>query len=92
MQKHTVVYFLYFSYDISSFVPCELCGKQAVDVHHIIKRSKFGKKRKHEQDLIGNLIGLCRNHHDQAEANTLSREYLTEVHFRFMRTRKPELT
>lgn len=51
-----------------------------MDIHHIIPRSKFGSKRKDEQDDIKNLMALCRKHHDEAHAEKLSKEYLKGVH------------
>jgi hypothetical protein len=31
MKKHTMTYLNHFGYDISDFIPCEVCGKTAVD-------------------------------------------------------------
>lgn len=53
-------------YDASSFIPCFVCGCKAVDIHHIIPRSKFGSKTKHIQDALNNLVALCRTHHELA--------------------------
>lgn len=42
------------------------CGKQGVDVHHALKRSRGG----HLLDVVGetyHLVALCRAHHRQAE-------------------------
>jgi len=49
-------------------------------LHHITPRSKFGSKEKAKQDNIENLIALCRFHHEQAHANILTKEYLTDLH------------
>ena len=35
MQKHTKVYMKYFDYREQDVIPCEACGRQAVDIHHI---------------------------------------------------------
>jgi hypothetical protein len=32
MKPYVKLYFDYFGYDISSFVPCEWCGKRVADV------------------------------------------------------------
>jgi 5-methylcytosine-specific restriction endonuclease McrA len=56
-----------------------VCRAVSVDIHHIIPRSKFGSKRKHEQDSIENLIALCRPCHEKAHAGVFSKEYLTEI-------------
>lgn len=78
MQNHTKVYFEHFNLAPGDYIQCEIpgCGKQGVDLHHIIPRSKFGKKRKDEQDKVENLICLCRDCHDSADANKLTDEFL----------------
>ena len=55
-----MTYFNHFGYDISSFIPCEVCGKVAVDIHHIEARGIGGSK---EADNIENLMALCREDH-----------------------------
>lgn len=79
MQNHVKVYLDYFGYCQSDVILCECCGVKAVDIHHIEPRSKFGKKTKHLQDDINNLIALCRQCHNLAhEIN--NKEILTEIH------------
>jgi len=80
MQKHVKIYLEYFGKSTADFVGCEICNSKAVDIHHIIPRSKFGSKTKDEQDKIENLIALCRNCHNEAHANSFSKEQLTEIH------------
>lgn len=74
MQAHVKSYMHHNNFDVSDFIPCEApnCGQRAVDIHHLVKRSKFGKKTKHLQDAPSNLIALCRCCHDKAES---SREF-----------------
>lgn len=60
MQKHTKIYMHFFGYDESDFIPCEVCGSQAVDIHHIDCKGMGGSKSK---DYIENLQALCRNCH-----------------------------
>jgi 5-methylcytosine-specific restriction endonuclease McrA len=60
MQKYIKTYLKWLG---DEFFVCEICGRKAVDVHHIIARSKFGTKRKDERDNINNLIGVCRECH-----------------------------
>lgn len=81
MQKHIENYLSHFNYGPEDVIICEIpgCGQRGVDVHHIIPRSKFGKKRKDEQDSVNNLIGLCRSHHDDAHNNVLTKEYLQDL-------------
>jgi len=78
MLKHTKVYFKYFGYGEQSFIPCEICGKKAVDIHHIKFRSQGGK------DEIENLVGLCRLHHERAHSGELHRDVLQARHEMFM--------
>ena len=47
-------------YDISDFVPCEMCGAKAIDIHHIEARGMGGTKK---MDVIENLMALCRPCH-----------------------------
>lgn len=67
MQNHTKVYMDFFNYEAGDFIPCEMCGSQAVDVHHLTKQSKFGKKK--DKDFIENLCGLCRDCHIKADSD-----------------------
>jgi hypothetical protein len=79
MQPHIQIYFESFGYTVADTILCEVCGAVSVDIHHIIPRSKFGKKRKDEQDKITNLIALCRNCHVKAHENKLTKEYLQSI-------------
>jgi len=64
MQKHTKVYFDFFGYDESDYIPCEMeCGSRAVDIHHLERRTR----NKVTNDYIENLVGLCRDCHINAE-------------------------
>ena len=68
MQNHTKVYMKFFNYEAGDFIPCEMeCGSPAVDVHHLTKQSKFGKKK--DKDFIENLCGLCRDCHIKADSD-----------------------
>jgi len=76
MQKHVKVYFDHFGYGIDSFIPCEVCGQRAVDIHHIAGRGK-GK------DVISNLIALCRKCHNAAhglEKTYLHKDVIHKIH------------
>ena len=73
MKKHTKIYIDHFNYCEQDFVPCEMCGTKAVDVHHIEPRGMGGSKTK---DYIENLVGLCRQCHLKAEK---SKEFNVKV-------------
>lgn len=68
MKTHVKNYLNHFGYTESDFIACELCGMGAVDIHHVEPRSKFGSKRKQEQDSVTNLIALCRICHEFAHS------------------------
>jgi 5-methylcytosine-specific restriction endonuclease McrA len=75
MKPHTKIYLTYFGYDTTDFVPCEVCGSQAIDIHHIQPRSRGGN------DTIENLMALCRDcHHEVHFGTKLKNEYLITVH------------
>lgn len=80
MKKHIRIYLNYFGYGEQDIIPCEVCGQQAVDIHHIKLKSRGGK------DNIENLIGLCRYDHDRAHLKTkpyLTEEELFKIHKKF---------
>lgn len=60
MKKHTKIYLDYFGYGMEDFIPCEICGNKAVDIHHIDCRGMGGSSKK---DKIENLMALCRECH-----------------------------
>lgn len=79
MQRHIRNYLASIGADESTRIRCEVCNALAVDIHHIIPRSKFGSKRKEEQDAPDNLIALCRTCHENAHKNLLTKEYLFSI-------------
>ena len=82
MKKHTKIYFDALGYDTgdpTQFVPSELGGKTAKDIHHIIGRGRGGK------DRIENLMALTRQEHiDYGDKNVLVPTLLLE-HRTFLR-------
>jgi hypothetical protein len=77
MKNHTKVYLNHFGYGIEDFIPCELCGSKAVDIHHIDARGMGSSKTK---DDISNLMGLCRSCHIEYGDKKQHIEYLIEIH------------
>jgi len=77
MQKHTQLYLQGMGYKTTDFVPCEVCGAQAVDVHHIEARGIGGTKK---ADVIDNLMGLCRKCHIEYGDKKQYKEFLKEIH------------
>jgi len=70
----------HFDYLSQSEIKCEICHMPAHDIHHIIPRSKFGKKEKVNQDKINNLIALCRPCHENAHREWFTKSYLQTNH------------
>lgn len=71
----------FFGYTIADFIPCEICGAKSVDTHHISARSI---KRSLEED-INNLMALCRDHHVKYGDKEYLRQYLIDMHKKFMK-------
>ena len=67
----------YFGHTVDSFIPCEVCGRRAVDIHHITARGMGGGRGK---DEIGNLMALCREHHMEYGDKKQYKDFLMEVH------------
>jgi 5-methylcytosine-specific restriction endonuclease McrA len=72
-----MTYFNHFGYDISDFIPCEVCGKTAVDINHIEARGMGGSK---EADNIENLMALCREDHLKYGDKKQYKEWLKDIH------------
>ena len=76
MKKHTKIYFKYFDYIGADFIPCEVCGSQAVDIHHIEARGMGGS----DKDAIENLMAVCRSCHIQYGDKKQYKDWLQEIH------------
>ena len=81
MKKYTKAYLDGMGYDESDFVPCELCGKKAVDIHHIESRGMGGSNGK---DTIENLMALCRKDHEKHGDKKHLIEFLKETHLKHL--------
>jgi len=78
MRYHTKVYMDFFNHAEQGYIPCELCGSKAVDIHHLTKQSKFGNKK--EKDFIENLMALCRDCHNKCENDNMMNFYARIKH------------
>ena len=58
-------------------IPCEICGKKAVDIHHIEARGMGGTKA---PENIANLMALCRRCHEDFGDKKQFKSYLQEIH------------
>ena len=66
-----------FNLDITDWIPCEVCGKQATEIHHIDCKGMGGSKTK---DFIENLQAVCRGCHIKFGDKKHWLEYLKEIH------------
>jgi 5-methylcytosine-specific restriction endonuclease McrA len=60
VKKHTKIFMEHHGFTIADFIPCAMCGKRAVDLHHIDCRGMGGSKGK---DNPENLMAMCRECH-----------------------------
>jgi len=62
---------------------CRWCGRtnaMAYDAHHIVYR------RSPKDDVMGNLITLCREHHDFVHSGKISKQEAQEILFELIET------
>lgn len=85
MRKHTKVYTDFFGYGQDSWIPCEICGKTAVDIHHIDARGMGGRD---SADEIENLMGVCRECHLEYGDKKQHKEFLKDLHSKVIETFK----
>jgi len=77
LPEHTKVYFEAFGYDIAdntTFIPCEISGFKAVDIHHIVNR----------EDRIENLMAFTRKNHDAYGEIKYAMAMLLKIHRRYL--------
>lgn len=77
MKNHTKIYLNHFGYTGEDFIPCEVCGARAVDLHHIEARGMGGTKN---GDTIENIMALCREHHLQYGDKKQHMDFLKTKH------------
>lgn len=79
MQRHTRIYMIFFDYGEQDFIPDEMDGTKAVDIHHLDKRGMGGSD---EKDHIENLAALNRKNHTLAERDSEYNEMVKERHLK----------
>jgi hypothetical protein len=72
----------HFGYTLADFIPCEICGGQAVDIHHIEPKGMGGSKTK---DYIENLIAVCRKHHEDCHNSKDFNETAKNIHLKVLK-------
>ena len=83
MKAHTKIYFNFFGYTGHEFIPCEICGRKAVDINHIDARGMGGNPCK-DKDVIENLMANCRECHLKFGDIAEKKEWLKHLHLNFM--------
>jgi len=79
VKKHTKIYLQGMGFDQTDFIPCEVCGSRAVDIHHIEARGMGGNEK---ADHIENLMALCRDCHIRYGDIKHHKEWLQDIHER----------
>lgn len=67
----------HFGYVLDDFIPCEVCGSRAVDIHHIHRRGIGGNPN---ADRIENLMAVCRSCHVEYGDKKEHLEWLQNIH------------
>lgn len=67
----------HFGYVLDDFIPCEVCGSRAVDIHHIHRRGIGGNPN---ADRIENLMAVCRSCHVEYGDKKEYLQWLQEIH------------
>lgn len=84
MKRHVKIYFDYFGYDTTSWIPCEVCGTTAVDINHISARGMGGDPQG-LKDTIENLMAVCRMCHIEFGDKEKHKEFLQNIHNKTMK-------
>jgi 5-methylcytosine-specific restriction endonuclease McrA len=80
MKSYVKKYLEYFGYGPEDFIPCEICSKKAVDIHHVEPRSK-------RMDLLNdiqNIMALCRECHNKYGDVPEKKDWLRDIHLQKM--------
>lgn len=86
MKKYTKIYLDHFNLDVGDYIPSEISGLPAVDIHHIKARQMGGSKHK---DNIKNMMALTRNEHLIIESNPGLDWYFYFCHLQYMDSEIP---
>lgn len=86
MKRHTKIYMDAFGYDTTDFIPSEISGKPANDIHHIFCKGMGGDPTG-EKDVIDNLMALTREEHEKYGDKVQYLDFLLEKHYAFMKSK-----
>jgi len=85
MKKHIKIYLGGMGFDETSFVPCEVCGAEGKDIHHLVARGMVSTKKEY---TFEELICVCRSCHIKYGDKKQHMEMLKEVHEKAMNNEK----
>lgn len=91
-SNYKKIYCDFFEYAMNNeeFIPSELSGEQAVDIHHIYPKKMGGRKTfehkgvTYDIDAIENLITVTRTQHVMCDAGDWTKDKLWDIHQRKM--------
>jgi hypothetical protein len=78
MKPYTKIYLNAFGYDISSFIPCEVCNEKSSDIFHIGDA---------DFDSIENVQARCEHCHETYGHKKIYRDMLFTMHQKAMNLR-----
>lgn len=84
MVKHKKIYFDAFGYTMADFIPSEISGIRADDIHHIEARGMGGSEN---LDRIENLMAVTRSEHNEFGDISKYKSELFRAHREFMERR-----
>jgi len=73
MREYKKDFIEHFGYGMQDYVPSEVSGLPAVDIHHVVFKSQGGT------DEIDNLIALTREEHERAHNDIEVNNYLKNL-------------
>ena len=83
MTDYKKLYCLHFGFDYGDFIPSEISGLPAVDIHHIENRKMGGTKK---ENRIENLIALTRQEHEKYGDQVDYKAQLYKTHQNHLKT------
>lgn len=88
MEKYKKVYLdtFYPGWGEQDFIPCEVTGQRAVDIHHIFPRGTYPEL----YDCPGNLMAMTRKEHMDKGQNKKYLQELIDCHVAFVKLKAIE--
>lgn len=83
LKKHTTIYLQALGYNPCDFIPSEISGSKAIDIHHIECKGMGGNPIG-DKDRIENLQALTREEHDSLGDKSEHMAFLFQKHMEFL--------